>query len=276
MYSPQLFPYRAVAVCLGALVASAANAQTSVAPSAAFRTARALYDTPNDRGLQGFQCDADFNWKQFLVKAINAPVEETDERLLYLRSIKLSVTDDLNGSGALHWTAPTTAPDASEASISQIRGSMQALWTGFFQSWNGFMTGDLVSAGDNQTTVERTPSGYHVFSRKNGGVAEETYSGDFTMQSLHVSTSQLDVVLMPAFEVTPHGRLVTGWSSVVRQPPTATGTAIKTAIQYVPVNGFQLPSAVTIEVARTAIFSFTLSNCTVKMQLSGPSAPATP
>ena len=231
-----------------------------------------LYDTPIDRGLQGLQCDVGFNWKQFLEKAINGPVEDSSERLAYLRSIRLSVTDDLNTAGELHWTAPTTAPDASEESINQIRSGMQALWTGFFQSWNGFMTGDLVSIADNRTTVERTATGYRVFTGQNGETAEENYSGDLTLQSLHVSTPMLDSLLTPTFEVTPRGRLITGWSSLVKQPPTSPGTSIMTSVHYAPVNGFQLPSELLIDVAGTASFDFTLNNCTVQMKVTSPAA----
>lgn len=242
------------------------SAQTGISPAAAFRAARLLYDTPGERGLQGFQCEVAFNWKQFLEKAISGPVEENNERLAYLRTIKLSVSDDLNGAGGLAWTAPTTAPDADEANITQLRSSLQALWSAFFQSWNGFATGGLVSVADNKTTVERTPDGYHVFSAEGGKVAEETFRGDFTLQSLHVSTPQLDSVLRPSFEMTPHGRLVTGWGSVVKQPPAAPGITINTAIHYAAVNGFQLPSQVVIDVADTAAFDFALSNCTVRMR----------
>ena len=235
-----------------------------------------LYDTPADRGLQGFRCEVGFDWKHFLEKAINGPVEDNNERLAFLRSIKLSVTDDLNGSGELQWTAPTTAPDASEDSINQLRGGMQALWTGFFQSWNGFMTGDLVSVSDNRTTVERTTTGYHVFTSANGKIAEESYSGDITLQSLHVSTPDIDSMLTPTFEVTPRGRLVTGWSSLVRQPPTAPATSIQTTVHYAPVNGFQLPSELLINVAGTASFDFTLNNCTVQMKLTSPASTTPP
>ena len=262
-------------VLVAGLTVSRTSAQPSVSQAAAFRAARMLYDTPSDRGLQGFRCDVDFNWKQFLEKAINGPVQDTDERLAYLRSIKLNVTDDLNSTGELHWTAPPTTPEASEASIGQIRSGLQGLWSGFFQSWNGFMTGDLVSIADNHTTVERTPNGYHVFSSQNGKVAEETYSGDFTMQSLHVSTPQMDSVLTPAFAVTPHGRLITTMSSVVKQPPAAPGTAINTTVHYATVNGFQLPSELFIDVAGTASFDFTLNNCTLRMQVL-PRASAPP
>lgn len=256
-------------VCLSAVLTVSLRAQATASPAAAFRRARALYYTPIDRGLQGFTCDVGFNWKQFIERANHGPVPETDERLAYLRSIKLSVTDELNGSGQLLWAAPTTAPDASEQSIAQLRSGLQGLWSGFFQSWNGFYTGDLVSLGDNKTTVERTPTGYHVFTAQSAKLAEESFDKSLTLTSLHVSTPTLDSELKPVFVDTAQGRLVTKLNSVVKQPPNAPGTTINMTLQYAPVNGFQLPSELAINVAGTADFDFTLNNCTVRTQLSG-------
>ncbi len=231
-----------------------------------------MYYTPIDRGLQGFSCDVSFNWKQFIETANHAPVPDGDERLAYLRSIKLTVTDELNGAGQLQWAAPTTAPDASEQSIAQIRSGMQAMWSGFFQSWNGFNTGDLVSLNDRQTTVERTGSGYHVFTAQSGKIAEETYNKQFVLLSLHVSTPTLDSNLTPIFLDTAQGRIVTNLNSVVKQPPSAPGSTIDTTVHYAPVNGFQLPLEVAIDVAGAANFDFTLTNCTVRTQLSSGTA----
>ncbi|MGI4827065.1 MAG: hypothetical protein ACRYFU_02595 [Janthinobacterium lividum] len=249
--------------------------QSTKATTAAFRNARNLYYTPVDQGLQGFQCEVAFNWKQFIEKANSAPVQDTDERLHYLQSIKLSVTDDLHGTGSLEWLAPTTAPDASEASITQIRTGLQGLWSGFFQSWNGFYNGELISQTDN-TSVERTANGYHVFTRQGARLAEEQYSNDLTLETLHVGTPEIDSVLSPVFERTPRGRVVTQLNSIVKRPPTAAGTSVKMAVQYAEVNGFQLPSALDINVAGAADFSFRLANCTVRTQLTDKPTALTP
>ena len=246
-----------------------AQAQTTTSPAAAFRKARALYYTPVDKGLQGFGCDVSFDWKQFIEKANSAPVPDTDERLAYLRSIKLTISDDLNGGGQLQWAAPTTAPDASEQSIAQIRSGMQAMWSGFFQSWNGFLTGDLVSLGDNQTVVERTSNGgFRVSTTQNGKVAEEFFDRNLVLLSLHVSTPSLDSNLTPIFLDSAQGRLVTNLNSIVKQPPSAAGTSVDMKVQYAAVNGFQLPSALQINVGGTTAFAYTLSNCTVNTKLS--------
>lgn len=117
-------------------------------------------------------------------------------------------------------------------------------------------------------------TGYHVFTRQGARVAEEQYSADFTLESLHVSTPQIDSVLSPVFERTPRGRLITQLNSTVKRPPSAATMGVKMDIRYAEVNGFQLPSALDIDVAGTAKFSFRLSNCTVRTQLTArPTVP---
>ena len=245
-----------------------APGQRTASASTEFRAARKLYYTPVDQGLQGFQCDASFNWKQFVEQANNTPVSTLDQRLLYLQSIKLSVSDDLNSSGALEWTAPTPPPDGSEQSVAQIRTGLQTVIKAFFQSWNGFYTGEMVSVTDNNTSVEHGANGYVLSARQGGKLAEELFSNDFTMLSLHVVTPDVDSTLTPVFQQTPGGRLVTGLNSTVKQPPAAQRTNIDIAVHYAAVNGFQLPSELRIDVAGTAHFDFELSGCTVRTRLT--------
>ncbi len=238
----------------------------SRSPAAEFSKARALYDTPIDRGLESFTCDVAFDWKEFLVKATSAPVQDTDERLAYLRSIHLTITDDLKSAGALHWAAPTTAPDASEDSIGKLRTGLEALWSGFFQSWNGFATGEMVSPPGGSAVVTRTADGLTVTARENGKLAEQRYSRELRLESLHVVTPSVDSAMTPSFLETPQGLVLASMQSVDRQPPSAAPVQVATTVQYASVNGFQLPSAVTIDVAGTARFAFQLSGCTVGMK----------
>ena len=248
------------------MLSAPAFAQEVRSPAAAFSKARALYDTPADRGLASFRCDVMFDWKDFLTKATSAPVQDADERFLYLRSIHLTITDDLNGAGTLHWAAPTTAPAASEDSIAKLRGGLEALWSGFFQSWNGFATGEMVSSPGGNAIIERTAVGFIVTARDHGKLAEQRYSPALRLESLHVTTPSLDSAMTPTFSETPQGLVLASMQSVDRQPPSAPPVQVATAIQYASVNGFQLPSAVTIDVAGTARFAFQLSGCTVQLK----------
>lgn len=251
------------------LAGAACPAQVApTTPAAALGKARALYYTPVDAGLQGFHCEVSFDWKSFLQKATNQDVPETDTRLGYLRSIKLTVDDDLHGTGQLRWNATTTAPEGTEEPIERMRSGIQQMWTGFFQTWNGFYTGEVLAAGDSKAVVEKTATGYRVAVHDGPGTAEQQYDDKLLLQTIHVSTPTLDSVTSPTFSETPQGRLVTVLRSVYKQPPSAVPVQIDMTVHYAPVGGFQIPSELLIDVAGTASFDFHLSGCTVKTQLT--------
>lgn len=183
-----------------------------------------------------------------------------------MRTIQLSVDDDLHGPGEMHWTAPKPAPEGTEDSVDKVRGGMQQLWSGFFQSWNAYLSGDLLSL-DPRSGVERTPAGFHVSTRSGDSGAEELFSEQLVLQSVHVTTARLESTMLPAFTPSAQGLLLTSLRSSYQQPPGAEPTKVETGIHYAPVNGFQLPSDVTISVG-PANFDFQLGNCTVKTQLT--------
>jgi hypothetical protein len=232
-----------------------------------FAKARALYYTPVDAGLQGFHCDVTFDWKDFIQKATNQPVPDGDARLQYLRTVKLTIDDDLQGTGELHWTASTTAPNGTEEPIERMRSGIQQMWAGFFQTWNGFYTGEVVST-DSKSTVEKTPAGYHVSVRDGSGVAEQEYDDKLVLQSIHVATPALDSLISPKFSDSPQGKIVSVLHTVYKQPPNAAPVQIDMTVHYAPVGTFQLPSDLLIDVAGTASFAYRLSGCTVKTQLT--------
>ena len=260
---------KAAVFCLSALLlpvfASAGQALAQTA-AATVNKARALYYTPVDAGLQGFHCEVNFNWRDFMEKAAKEPVQEGDARLAYLQSIKLSVDDDLRGQGRMNWEGSTPEPEGSADSVAKVRGGLQQLWSGFFQSWNGFVTGDIVTL-DAKATVETTASGFHVAVRDGANLAEEQYDPKLVLQTVHVSTPSLESTISPAFSSGPHGLLVNSIRSTYRQPPSSDPTEVLMQVNYAPVGTFQLPSEVAISVG-PASFNFRLVNCTVRTQLT--------
>lgn len=266
MLSSRLLFFSAL-LCAIPLHASAQSAVSS--PEAALSKVRSRYYTPVDAGLESFHCEVRFDWKDFMQKATNQQIPDDDERLKYLRTIGLSVDDSLHGTGSLSWHAPTPPPDHSEASIAKIKGGMQQIWSGFFQSWNSFVSGDLTSI-DPKATVERNPQGFHVTAREEDGSAEEQYDGDLLLKTVRVSTSTLESTIHPTFTASPQGLLVTDILSSYKQPPSApTPTEVDMRIRYAPVGSFQLPSELQIAVG-PAQFAFQLFNCTVSTHISKP------
>lgn len=249
------------------LARPALSQAADLSPSVTFGKARALYYTPVDNGLQGFHCEVTFDWKDFIQRATNQAIPESDARLKYLQTIQLSIDDDLRGRGELHWAAPTTAPEASADSVGKIRDGMQQMWSGFFQSWNGFYTGDLVSL-DAKATVERTAEGgFRVAVRTGPSLAEELYDNKLLLKSVHVATPTLESTIMPAFATTPKGLIVSAIGSSYKQPPTAQPTDVQMTLTYAPVGAFQIPSALAVSVG-PAKFDYHLNNCTVRTELT--------
>lgn len=265
---PSLTSSSAFALVFSAVLAPVLQAQsTGPSPLVAFGKARALYYTPVDVGLQGFHCDVQFDWKSFMQKATNQSVPDDDARLKYLRTIQLAVDDDLQGTGELHWVAPTPAPEGTEESVGKIRDGMQQMWSGFFQSWNGFLTGNMVTL-DTTSAVTRANGGYHVTAHTKAGLAEEQYDDKLVLQTVHVATPVLDSTVSPGFTPSPQGLLVTTIRSAYKQPPSLDVTEVLMKVTYAPVDKFQLPSELAVSVG-PANFDFHLANCTVKL----PAAP---
>ncbi len=239
---------------------------TGSPPAAALAKARGLYYTPVDSGLKSFHCDVGFDWKEFIQKASNQAVPDDDSRLKYLKTIQMSIDDDLHGGGELHWSAPAPAPEDAEASVGKIREGMQQVWSGFFQSWNSFATGDLVTL-DARATTERTSDGYHVAVRTGPGLAEELYDSNLLLKTVRVTTPTLESIITPTFSPSAHGLLLTAVSSSYKQPPTAQPVEVTMKVGYATVGTFQLPSELSVSVG-PANFDYHLVNCTVQTQLT--------
>lgn len=249
-------------LCVGLLAPTLIAQNAASSPAIVFSKARALYYTPVDAGLQSFHCDVSFDWKTFMQKATHQPVPDDDARLRYLRTIQLSVDDDLRSAGELHWVAPSPAPEGTEDSVGKMREGVQQMWSGFFQSWNSYATGNMVTL-DATSNVERTPNGYHVRAHTNAGLAEEQYDDKLLLQTVHVSTPTLDSVVSPGFTASPQGMLVTSIRSTYKQPPGTEATEVLMRVSYAPVGTFQLPSELSLTVG-AANFDFHLGNCTAK------------
>ncbi len=260
--------YAVTALLLAPFGLSGAPAQTPAPLTAAkaLTKARSLYYTPVDSGLQGFHCEVNFDWHEFMQKAANSPIPAGDPRLAYLQAVKLSIDDDLRGQGRLNWTAPGPEPDGTEDSVEKVRGGLQQLWSGFFQTWNGFFTGDIVTL-DTKSIVEQTAAGYHVLTGTSADFAEEQYDPKLLLLSVHVATPEYDSTIVPTFVPGVHGLTVTSMRSQYRKPPAADPTAVVMQVKYAPVADFQLPAEVKIAVGPAA-FDFHLVNCTVRSQLT--------
>jgi hypothetical protein len=223
-----------------------ALAQKNDAPTRLIN-ARPLYYTPTTAGLKSFQCSVAFDWKGFLTAFSKSPIPDDNPVLVYLKSTKLSVSDNLNGKGQLIWVDTTTPPDSFAAGGAKMEGGMQQMFDAYFEAWNAYMNGSMIPVPDK--TVAVTPDGDGVELR------------GLTPNETHVANATIDELDHPVFADTPDGRIVTSIHSLSHQPPSAPAAELDIATSYAKVGKFQLPASVTFTLKNVGVFLFTLSAC---------------
>lgn len=234
-------------------------------------SARALYYTPTAQGLRSFKCTVNFDWKDFLTRYANgAEIKDDNPYLQYLRTVRLSVTDDLNGDGQLDWTTSAAAPAGKEDSAAQMKHGMEQMMVGFFSSWNAYMNGNMVPIPDSTTTITETADGFRLNAAAAGTQVTELFDKNMLLTEAHVVQATNDVYAYPTYTDTPDGRLVSSVRTVFRQPPTAPPAELSIHVNYTPIQGFRIPSSLGYELKNVGSFEFTFTDCTVQTTKKAP------
>jgi hypothetical protein len=252
----------------------ALRAQTT-SPNTKLLSARALYYTPTVQGLKSFHCTVDFDWKDFLARYTNADVKDDNPYLQYLRTIHLTVSDDLSGDGKLEWTTSSAAPEGKEDAIAKIKDGMQQMMVGFFSSWNGYMNGNMVPAPDATTTVTENGDGLRLHAAAETTEVTELFDKNLLLTEAHVVQPASDVLAYPTYIDTPDGRVVSSIRTVFRQPPTAPPAELNIRISYTPVQNFRIPDTLSYELKNVGSFEFKFSACSVETTKKAPDKTAT-
>jgi hypothetical protein len=260
--------------CLAALAtASSVRAQTTSASTGAstkLMAGRALYYTPTVQGLKSFRCTVDFDWKDFLARFSGADVKDDNPVLQYLRTVHLTVSDDLNGDGHLDWTASGTPPAGKEDSIAKMKEGMQQMMVGFFSSWNAYMNGNMVPMPDSTTTITESADGLKLHAASGGTDVTELFDKNLLLTEAHVVQPTSDVLAYPTYDDTPDGRVVSAIRTVYRQPPTAPPAELNIRVSYTPVQNFRIPETLNYELKNVGAFTFKFSACSVQTTSKAP------
>jgi hypothetical protein len=253
-----------LSVCLLApALLRTAHAQVASTPESRIEHAKTLYYTPTNSGLNSFHCDVTVDWKDLLARFGVPNLHDSDPRLTYLNAIKLSLDDNLTGTGALNWFAPSGSASDPDDGIAKIRGGMQQMVSGFFQSWNPFLNGTYIPNFDATTTAKPEGDGIVVQSGDASALVVEHFNKSLLLTEMHVTTPAVDVLANPTFLETPHGRIISMLKSVVHQPPAGPAEMVTMASTYAPVASYQIPSVLTFTVDPLGAFVFKLSGCQV-------------
>jgi hypothetical protein len=224
---PNLTRTLLLAAALPLLATAALAQQTSTgqllnAP-ARLREARKLYYTPTAQGLKFFRCNASVDWKAMLTRFSGSPIADNNPFLVYLNSVKMEVSDTLDGDGKLTWTDTTTPlPRTCRPNRDQMHDGLIQMISGFYQSWNQFVNGGMVPAPDTTTTeTNNDDGGLHMHGKDATTVFDEDFDKNMLLLSAHVVMANLDNTAYPTYEASTEGLRVNKVRNVLHQPPTA-------------------------------------------------------
>lgn len=225
--------------------------------------AHALYYTPTTNGLKSFHCDAAIDWKAMLTRLTGKDIADDNPGLQFLRTVHLSVDDELKGDGSLGWTDTVPPPAGREAAMDQTRHGLQTALAGFFQTWNAYLNGSMVPLPDKTVQVTETGPGYHLSGLGKDMKLDEDFDKNMVLNQVLVVTPAVRVLAVPIYASTPDGLVVSTVTSRINQPPTAPETEATFRIDYAKVDAFQIPSHIVLDIRNTGLIEFGLSNCKV-------------
>jgi hypothetical protein len=218
---------------------------------------RALYDAPFTRDLVSFDCAVQFDWKKHFVDllgTIPAAAEPTVERL---QTIQHRVFVDRSGAVV---SAIPKAPDLTgvvhAAELEQVLNSMVS---GGLSAWLPFSTNVILPVEPTMFNFQKVDTGYKLVMNGSDVAGTLLLKEDMRVSS---GVTQLPQPMRFATEFTtgPDGFLL-GSVKTGDTTDTAINKEATFAFTYQTVQGFQLPSLVTVKPSTSEAWHYALTDC---------------
>jgi len=184
---------------------------------------------------------------------------------MYLRTVHLSVVDQLRGKGSLEWSDTGVPPAGKEAAMKQMRDGLQIMVGGFFQSWNAYMNGTMVPLPDSSVEVTAAGAGFHLRGLSSNTKFDEDFDNNMLLVQAVVDSPQTRVVAIPTYVRTDDGLVISSVTSRVNQPPSAPPAEATFRVDYGRVGSFQIPSHVLYDIKNVGVIEVSFNACQVSM-----------
>jgi hypothetical protein len=225
-------------------------------------TARALYYTPTTAGLESFNCRVAIDWKGVLRDASGKEIKDDNPLLVYLNSVQLSLNDKLRGNGSLEWSDTSAPQEPVKSAAAQMKEGLSQMVSGFFDSWNGFLSGTMVPLPDKTTILTPQGRGMHLHAGQGQTILDEDYDENMLLTNIHAVSGAIDAKIAPAFTETSDGRIISSIQGEYRQPATAPPVYLTMGVEYGQVNGYRLPNKIHYQLKNVLQMDINLSGCT--------------
>lgn len=234
---------------------------------------RALYDAPFTRNLGLYDCAVRFDWQKHFAEHFGTVPPTARPTIERLQGVQHRVLVDHSGATV---SAQPKAPDfTADQHAAQLEQVLNAMVTQGLNAWLPFSTNVILPVGPTKYNFEKLDSGYKLTMSGPGVTSTILFDADLRVTS-GVAQQPQDLRFTTQFIKGPDGYLLAS----VRTGSTSGDTSGEAtfAYTYQTVEGFQLPSEVTVSPAATEPWRFSLADCKVAKSVTvhvgpPPSAP---
>ncbi len=233
--------------------------QTAISDEALLSKTRALYDAPFLQGLVSFECAVNFDWKQHFLEVLPVVPATAVPTIDRLQAIQHRVF--VSPSGAVVSSLPK-APDLSGvAKATELERVYDAMIPGGINAWMPFGRNIILPEGPTQYSFEKMNSGYKLALNGAGVTGTLLLAEDLRITS---GISQLPQATRFTTEFTkgPHGFLL--GSVKTADNDGSQNRVAEFSYTYQDVDGFQIPSKVTVKPSTTQAWNYELTDCKVR------------
>jgi hypothetical protein len=192
-------------------------------------------------------------------------IPEDNPLLNYLKTVHLSVADQLNGKGSMEWTETGVPPEGKEENVKQMRDGLQTAMSGFFQTWNAYTNGSMVPFPDSKVTVTTAGAGVHLSGAYGDARFDEDFDKNMLLTQALVVSPEMRVLAKPSYVSTADGLVISAVTSQINQPPSAPQTEVTFRMEYAKVDSFQILSNVVLDIKNVGVIEVGFNACQVSV-----------
>jgi hypothetical protein len=247
---------RKIVVALLLVLSGSVVAQTGSADQALLDKTRALYDTPFRRGLVSFGCSVNFDFKQHVLKNFGSIPPGATGLVEKLQPLRYQIFVDIKGAVV---SAQPKLPDLSGTpNATVVEDSNRNLMQAGVSNWIPHAAGEVLPLGPTKYHFEKSVDGYKLSMTGEGLDSVLSLDSDLKITSMVVQQPML-IEGTTTFASGPNGLVLSAASTNANHSGLA-----RYRYTYQSVDGFQLPSSVTLTSPQNLTLQFSLTNCTTQ------------
>ncbi len=225
---------------------------------------RALYDAPFTRNLISFDCEVQFDWKKHFLEFMKVIPPNALQMVERLQNVQHRVFVDRSGAVV---SAVPKAPDLADSPpAAKLEQVFDGMVSGGLSAWLPSSMGEILPIAPTKYAFEAMDTGYSL-NMHGPGVA-----GTLLLQpDLRVTSGVMQLPQPMRFATDfiggPSGYVLESVKTGSTSDSSAAGEA-GFSFTYQTVQGFQLPSLVTVTPSTTEPWHYSLTGCKVVVGLT--------